>query len=176
MSSRLESIESLNRNEHVLEYSRRSVAKQSSLSGFYGNQNGQKRTQLDRNERKQLSRPSEQLNSSFQEKPITFLSLQLSKQSYPKTAKTIQSVNKIQKKTDSNEEMSEKFNRSYDWWSDTPQDWRNDEREESILDSKWNRSLSNTNEFSEEEEVTETLQRTRKIVRGARKNRDSSDS
>ena len=50
MSSRLESIGSLNRNEHVLEYSRRNVAKQSSLSGCYGNQNGQKRTKLDRNE------------------------------------------------------------------------------------------------------------------------------
>ena len=66
--------------------------------------------------------------------------------------------------------MSEKFNRSYDWWSDTPQDWRNDDREESILDPKCNRSMSNANEFSEEEEVT------RKIIRGCRKNRDSSDS
>ena len=36
--------------------------------------------------------------------------------------------------------------------------------------------MSNANEFSEEEEVTETLQRTRKIIRGGRKNRDSSDS
>ena len=72
--------------------------------------------------------------------------------------------------------MSEKFNRSYDWWSDTPQDWRNDDREESIVDPKWNRSLSNANEFSEEEEVTQTLQRTRKIIRGGWKNRDSSDS
>ena len=72
--------------------------------------------------------------------------------------------------------MSEKFNRSYDWWSDTTQDWRNDESEESILDPKWNRSLSNTNDFSQEEEVTETLQRTRKIIRGGRKNRDSSNS
>ena len=71
--------------------------------------------------------------------------------------------------------MAEKFNRSYDWWSDTPKNWRNDEREESILNPKWNRSLLNTNEFSEEEEVTETLQRTRKIIREGRKNRDSSD-
>ena len=71
--------------------------------------------------------------------------------------------------------MSEKFNRSYDWWSDTPQGWRNDDREESILDPKWNPSMSNANEFSEEEEVTKTLQRTRKIIRGGRKNRDSSD-
>ena len=98
ISSRLENIGSLNRNEDVLEQSRRNVAKQSSLSGCYGNQNNQKRTKLDRNERNQLSRPSEELNSSFQEKPITFLSLQLSKQSYPKTAKKIQSVNKIQNK------------------------------------------------------------------------------
>ena len=72
--------------------------------------------------------------------------------------------------------MSENFNRSYDSWSDTPQEWKNDDREESILDPKWNSSLSNTNELSEEEEVTETLQRTRKIIRGGRKNRDSSDS
>ena len=70
--------------------------------------------------------------------------------------------------------MSEK--RSYDWWSDTPQDWRNDEREESLLDPKWNCSMTNANELSEEEEITETLQRTRKIIRGGRKNRDSSDS
>ena len=70
--------------------------------------------------------------------------------------------------------MSE--NRSYDWWSDTPQDWRNDEREESLLDPKWNRSMSNANALSEEEEITETVQRTRKIVRGGRKSRDSSDS
>ena len=67
-------------------------------------------------------------------------------------------------------------NRSYDWWSDTPQDWRNDEREESLLDPKWNRSMSNANELSEEEEITETVQRTRKIIRGGRKNRNSSDS
>ena len=81
-----------------------------------------------------------------------------------------------EKKTDSRKEMSDNFIRSYDWWSDTPQEWRNDEREESILDPKWNRSLSNTNEWSEEEEVTETLQHTRKIIRGDRRNRDSSDS
>ena len=36
MNSRLESTGSLNRNEKVLEHSRRNVAKQSSLSGFYG--------------------------------------------------------------------------------------------------------------------------------------------
>ena len=48
MSSRLESTVSLNRNENVLEYSRRIVAKQSSLSGCYGNQNGEKRTKLNR--------------------------------------------------------------------------------------------------------------------------------
>ena len=67
-------------------------------------------------------------------------------------------------------------NRSYDWWSGSPQEWRNEEREESLMDPKWNRSLSNTNELSEEEEITETVQRTRKIIRGGRKNRDSSDS
>ena len=66
-------------------------------------------------------------------------------------------------------------NRSYDRWSDTPQDWRNDKREESLLDPKWNRSMSNANELSEEK-ITEAVQRTRKIIRGGRKIRDSSDS
>ena len=37
------------------------------------------------------------------------------------------------------------FNRSNDWWSDTPQDWRNEDREGSILVPKWNQSLSITN-------------------------------
>ena len=37
MSSRLKSTGSLNRNENVLDHSRRNVAKQSSLSGCYGN-------------------------------------------------------------------------------------------------------------------------------------------
>ena len=72
--------------------------------------------------------------------------------------------------------MSGNENRSYDWWSSSPQDWRKEEREESLMDPKWNRSLSNTNELSGEEEITETVQRTRKILRGGRKNRDSSDS
>ena len=72
--------------------------------------------------------------------------------------------------------MSGNGNRSYDTWSSSPQEWRNEEREESLMDPKWNRSLSNTNELSEEEEITETVQRTRKIIRGGRKNRDSSDS
>ena len=67
-------------------------------------------------------------------------------------------------------------NRSYDCWSDTPQDWPNDEREESLLDPKWNRTMSNANELSEEDEITEIVQRTRKIIRGGRKSRDSSDS
>ena len=67
-------------------------------------------------------------------------------------------------------------NRSYDWWSDSPQEWRNDEPEESLQDPKWNSLMTNANELSEEEEITETVQRTRKIIRGGRKNRDSSDS
>ena len=67
-------------------------------------------------------------------------------------------------------------NRSYDWWLDSPHKWRNEEREESLMDPKWNRSISNTNELSEEEEITETVKRTKKIIRGGRKNRDSSDS
>ena len=37
------------------------------------------------------------------------------------------------------------------------------------MDPKWNRSLSTNNELSEEEEITETVQRTRKIIRGGRK-------
>ena len=36
--------------------------------------------------------------------------------------------------------------------------------------------MSNANELSEEEEIIETVQRTRKIIRGGRKNRNSSDS
>ena len=36
--------------------------------------------------------------------------------------------------------------------------------------------MSNANELSEEEEITETVQRSRKIIGGGRKNRDSSDS
>ena len=61
------------------------------------------------------------------------------------------------------------FNRLCGWWSDTPQEWRSENREESILDPRWNRSMNNANELSEEEEVTETLQQTRKIIRGSRK-------
>ena len=99
MSSRLESTGTLNRNESVLRHSRRNVAKQSSLSGCYGNQNGQKRTKLDRNEKKQLPRPSKKLNSSSQRKQIIFFSFQPSKRSFQETAKTIQqSVNETQKK------------------------------------------------------------------------------
>ena len=54
MSSRLESTGSLNRNANILENSRRNFAKQSSLSCCYGNQNGQKQTTLDRNEKKNV--------------------------------------------------------------------------------------------------------------------------
>ena len=176
MSSRLKGIGLFDRNENVLECSRRNAEKQSSSNGCYSNQNGQKRTKLDRNERKQFPRLPKQLNTTVKVKPVTFLSTQRSKQlcsNKLKIAEKILSKNQ-KKKTDSRNEMSE--NRSYDWWSDTPQDWRNDEREESLLDPKWNRSMTNANELSEEEEITETLQRTRKIIRVGRKNRDSSDS
>ena len=44
MNSRLEKTGSLNRNEIILENSRRNVANSSSPPGCYGNQNGQKRT------------------------------------------------------------------------------------------------------------------------------------
>ena len=180
MSRRLKGNGSLNRNKNVLECSRRNAEKQSSINGCYDNQNGQKRIRLDRNERKQFSRLPKQLNTTVQDKEITFSSTQFSKRSCPKklkfTEKTeSQNLKKI-KKTGSRNEMSEKFSRSYDWWSDTPQDWRNDDREVSLLDPNWNPSMSNANEISEEEEVRETLQRTRKIIRGGRKNRDSSDS
>ena len=117
MSSRLENTGRLNRNENLLECSRRNVAKQSSHSGCYRNQNGQKRAKLDRNLRNQLSRPSKQLNSNSQRKQITFSSFQPNKQSCHQTAKTVRknSANQNQKKkTDSRKEMSEKFNRSYD--------------------------------------------------------------
>ena len=178
MNSRLKETGSLDRNENVLECSRRNAKKQSSSNGCYSNQNGQKRTKLDRNEKKkQFPRLQKQLNTAVQHKPITFLSTQLNKQSVSNKSKIVQkSASKIQikRKTDSRNEMSE--NRSYDWWSASPQKWRNDEREKSLLDPKWNRSMTNANELSEEEEITETVQRTRKIIRGGRKNRDSSDS
>ena len=177
MNSRLKETGSLDRNENVLECSRRNAKKQSSSNGCYSNQNGQKRTKLERNERKQFPRLQKQLNTAVQHKPITFLSTQLNNQSVSNKSKIIEkSVSEIQKKkkTDSRNEMS--GNRSYDWWSDSPQEWRNDEREESLQDPKWNSLMTSANELSEEEEITETVQRTRKIIRGGRKNRDSSDS
>ena len=121
MNSRLEGIGSLNRNENVVECSRRNAAKQSSTNGCHDNQNGQKRTRLDRNERKQFSRLPKQLNTTVQDKQITLSSTQLSKQSYPNksefTEKTVPQIQKKTKKTDSRTEMSGNFNRSYDWWS-----------------------------------------------------------
>ena len=176
-NSRLKDSRSLNRNENVLECSRRNVTKQSSSNGCYSNQNGQNRTRLDRNERKQFPRLQKQLNTTVQQKQITFSSNQPTKQSVLNNCKIKKRpvTSKIEK-TDSRIEMSENKNRAYDWWSNSPQEWRNEEREESIMDPKWNRSLSTNNELSEEEEITETVQRTRKIIRGGRKNRDSSDS
>ena len=44
------------------------------------------------------------------------------------------------------------------------------------MNTRRNRSLNNTNDISEEEEVTDTIQRTRKIIRGSRKNRASLES
>ena len=105
------------------------------------------------------------------------MSNQPSKQSVLNNCKTKKRpVPKKIEKTDSRIEMSENANRTYDWWSSPPQDWRNEEREESLMGPKWNRSFSTNNELSGEEEITETVQRTRKIIRGGRKNRDSSDS
>ena len=103
MNSRLEGIGSLNRNENVVECSRRNAAKQSSTNGCHDNQNGQKRTRLDRNERKQFSRLPKQLNTTVQDKQITLSSTQLSKQSYPnKSEFTEKTVPQIQKKTKKN--------------------------------------------------------------------------
>ena len=79
MSSRLENTVRINRNKNLLECSRRNVAKQSSLIGCYGNQNGQKRAKLDRNETNQLSRPSKQLSSSSQRKQLIFFSISTQK-------------------------------------------------------------------------------------------------
>ena len=68
--------------------------------------------------------------------------------------------------------MSNQQSRSYDWWLHSPQEhWPGKDREEILMNTRRNRSLSNTNDISEEEEVTETIQRTRKIIRGSRKNR-----
>ena len=174
---RLKASRSLNRNENVLECSRRNARKQSSSNGCYSNQNGQNRTKLDRNERKQFPRLQKQLNTTVHQKQITLSSNQPSKQSVLNNCKIKKRpVLRKREKTDSRIEMSGNENRSYDWWSSSPQDWRKEEREESLMDPKWNRSLSNTNELSGEEEITETVQRTRKIIRGGRKNRDSSDS
>ena len=148
-NSRLKDSRSLNRNENVLECSRRNVKKQSSSNGCYSNQNGQNRTRLDRNERKQFPRLQKQLNTTVQQKQITFSSNQPTKQSVLNNCKFKKRpvTSKIDK-TDSRIEMSEKKNRAYDWWSNSPQEWRNEEREESIMDPKWNRSLSTNNELS----------------------------
>ena len=86
-NSRLEETGSLNRNENVLECSRRNAKKQSSSNGCYSNQNGQKRTKLDRNERKQFSRLQKQLNTAVQHKQITFSSNQPNKQSVSNNSK-----------------------------------------------------------------------------------------
>ena len=67
MMGRPENNFSLNRNEIVVEYFRNKVANKSSPRVCYGNQNGQKRTQVIPIEKKNhFSRPSKQLNSSSQ--------------------------------------------------------------------------------------------------------------
>ena len=142
-------------------------------TGCYSNQNGQKRTKLDRNEKKQFPRLQKQLNTAVQHKPILFLSTQLNKQSVSNKSKIEEKISiGISKKKQTQGTRCQET----DWWLDSPQEWQNDEREESLLDPKWNRSMSNTNELSEQGEITETVQRSRKIIRGGRKNRDSSDS
>ena len=69
--------------------SRRNAKKQSSSNGCYSNQNGQKRTKLDRNERKQFSRLQKQLNTAVQHKQITFSSNQPNKQSVLNNSKIV---------------------------------------------------------------------------------------
>ena len=119
MSSRLNGIGSLNRNENVLECFRRNAEKRSSSNGCHGNQNSQQRTRLDRNERKQFSRLPKQLNTTVQDKQITFSSTQLNKRSCLKklkfSEKTISKNQKKIEKTDSRNEISENFSRSNDW-------------------------------------------------------------
>ena len=90
MNIRLKETGSLDRNENVLECSRRNAKKQSSSNGCYSNQNGQKRTKLDRNERKQFPRLQKQLNPAVKHKPITFLSTQLNKQSCSNKSKIVE--------------------------------------------------------------------------------------
>ena len=66
--------------------------------------------------------------------------------------------------------MSKQQSKSCDWWSETPQERCNGkDKEESLMDHRWNRSLSNKNDMSEEEEVTEILERTKNIISGSRK-------
>ena len=98
MNSRLKVTGSLDRNKNVLECSRRNAKKQSSSSGCYSNHNGQKRTKLDRHERKQFPRLQKQLNTAVQHKPITFLSSQLNKQSVSNKSKIVEKSVEIQKK------------------------------------------------------------------------------
>ena len=99
MNSSLKEIGSLDRNENVLECSRRNAKKQSSSNGCNSNQNCHKRTKLDRNERKQFPQLQKQLNTAVQHKPITFLSTQLNKQSCSNQSKIAEkSVSKNQKK------------------------------------------------------------------------------
>ena len=86
---RLKETGSLNRNENVLGCSRRNAKKQSSSNGCYSNQNGQKRTKLDRNERNQFSRLQKQLNTAVQHKQITFSSNQPKKQSVSNNSKIV---------------------------------------------------------------------------------------
>ena len=99
MNCRRKETKSVDRNENVLECSRKNAKKQSSSNGCYSNQNGQKQTKLDRNERKQFPRLQKQLNTAVQHKPITFLSTQLNKQSCSNKLKIAErSVSKNQKK------------------------------------------------------------------------------
>ena len=109
MNSRLENIGRHKRNENFLVCSRRNVAKNSSLSGCYGNQNGQKPTKLDRHEKNQFSRLPKQLNSSSQKKTNNFYSISKQQTVVPESCKNSQKKfndSKSEQKTDSRKEIS----------------------------------------------------------------------
>ena len=84
MNSRLKNNYLLNRNENIVEITRRNGVNNSSPQDYYGNLNGQKRTKLDRNEINQFSRLSKQ---QFSNKIKHFLSVLTQKTVHPQYCK-----------------------------------------------------------------------------------------
>ena len=72
MDSRLEITGWLNRNENLLDKFRRNVAKQSWLSGWYGNENVQKRAKLDRSQKKSTFATVETAKQQLKKKTDNF--------------------------------------------------------------------------------------------------------